>query len=171
MKGLLLLVGLVWMSAGAVRAQNIFSSVYTDMKKDCAYEPAPSGEEEGGDPAAFCTGYGGYRIYMYFSANSAVVGVMRTSDAADVMTLGTERVSYGDRGEKIEWRTASGKPFAVIMRVTKYRDGVGGAAVGSTLVVRGLPGWEHIRADIDGSLPDANARARAAADAGWKKRR
>lgn len=151
-----------------------FTSAYTDMKRQCRTLPETAGEE-GGDPSARCTGYGGYRLAMHYSATSATVVVQRVADGADVLTLGTDYGSYGARGEKVEWRTAGGKPFAVIMRVWKYaesKDGnpYSGARVGSTLVVRGLPGWEKISAEVDGSLPDANARARGVADGGWIKR-
>ena len=148
-----------------------FASVYTDLKKQCkAMREVAS--QEGTDPTARCVGYGGYRLAMYYSATSATIVVQREADGEDVMTLGTDYGSYGSRGEKIEWRTADGKPFAVIMRswkwaVSKTGTLYNGRPVGSTLVVRGLPGWERINTTVDGSLPDANARARAAADAGW----
>lgn len=155
-------------------AMPAFTSTYTDMKAQCKILPETAGEE-GGDPAAQCTGYGGYRLYMYYSATSATVGVQRTQDGADVLTLGIDYGTYGSRGEKIEWRMAAGKPFALIMRVWTYAksaDGnpYGGPRTGSTLVVKGLPGWEHIDGAVDGSLPDANARARALADAGYSRR-
>lgn len=148
-----------------------FASVYTDMKKQCRVMREVT-STEGSDPTARCTGYGGYRLAMYYSATSATVVVQRVADGADVLTLGTDYGSYGSRGEKVEWRTAEGKPFAVIMRVWKYAESTdgnpySGRRTGSTLMVRGLPGWERISADIDGTSDDANARARAVADAGW----
>ena len=152
----------------------MFTSVYTDMKKQCkAVRETIS--TEGTDPLVRCTGYGGYRISMYYSATTATMSVQRVADGENVVELGTDYGNYGSRGEKIEWRMAGGKPFAVIMRIWKYRgegaDGTmfSGQRVGSTLLVRGLPGWERISAEIDGGLPDANARARAAADAGYVK--
>lgn len=150
----------------------VFTSVYTDLRKQCK-ATRETASTEGSDPAARCTGYGGYRIFMYYSATSATLGVQRVADGADVMELGTDYGSYGSRGEKVEWRMANGKPFAVIFRQWKYRgegaDGTmySGTRVGSRLLVKGLPGWERISAEVDGTLADANARARAAADAGW----
>ncbi len=170
-----LLPGLLFAVAPAASATaQTFGSLYTDMKKQC--KTAPQAADDGGDPAGMCTGYGGYRLYKYHSAASVTVGVQRTKDGQDVVELGTDYGGYGARGEKIEWRTAGGKPFAVIMRVGKYRgegaDGTmySGQRVGSTLVVRGLPGWEHISGEVDGAAPDANARARAIADAGYARR-
>jgi hypothetical protein len=181
MKSLLLLLLTAFTAGITADAQTtsgpkpVFTSVYTDLKKQCkALRETIS--TEGGDPVARCTGYGGYRISMYYSATSATLSVQRVADGEDVVELGTDYGNYGSRGEKIEWRIAEGKPFAVIMRLWKYRgegaDGTvySGQRVGSTLIVKGLPGWERINAEIDGSLPDANARARAAADEGWSKR-
>ncbi len=149
--------------------------MYTDLRKQCK-AIRETASTEGGDPAARCTGYGGYRIFMYYSATSATLGVQRVADGTDVTELGTDYGSYGSRGEKIEWRMADGKPFAVIFRQWKYRgegaDGTmySGQRIGSTLLVKGLPGWERINTEVDGTRADANARARSAADAGWAVR-
>src|SRR4028118_1607060 len=97
----------------------VFTSVYTDMKKQCkAVRETIS--TEGTDPLVRCTGYGGYRISMYYSATTATMSVQRVADGENVVELGTDYGNYGSRGEKIEWRMAGGKPFAVIMRIWKY---------------------------------------------------
>jgi hypothetical protein len=67
-------------------------------------------------------------------------------------------------GPRVEWRLRSGRPFAIIYRLL-WEDGMG--ASGSTLIVEtigrtGQPGCEVAR--IEGG-PDANALARARADA------
>ncbi len=155
-----------------------FSSAYTDMNRGCKEEVDAEAEARGQDPLVFCKGYGGYRIKIYYSAWASHVMVEDAAGEAAIQPLGTDHGGYGmtGGGEKIEWRMAAGKPFAVIMRIGTY-SGLGPNddpffnRTGSQLIIKGLPGWSHIDAVVDGAAPDANARARAAADAGYARRR
>jgi hypothetical protein len=62
-----------------------------------------------------------------------------------------------DFQEKVEWRLADKRPFAVIYR-----------SAGELLLVKGLEGFPQIDASIDARKePQANERARAAADTGY----
>lgn len=87
-------------------------------------------------------------------------------------------VSFGDKGlrgeaqlgdfyfpkETVEWRKASGKPFAAILRYDIGKS-IGGP-FRSALVVYKLEGKTSscVVAIVDGGKPGANERARAAAD-------
>lgn len=155
----------------------VFHSLYTDMKRDCRTLPEPKGAEEGGDPAGACKGHGGYRIVISHSAWSAHFAVESLNDKSESIDLGSDYSSYGARGEKVEWRAANGIPFAIIMRLGKYkerRDGENpysaGNRTGSTLVVKGLKGWEYIDFKVDGAAAGANARARELADQNYSRK-
>lgn len=157
-------------------AKTQFTSVYTDMKRECRTLPEPKREEMGGDPAGACKGYGGYRIFISYSAAAASLyaDLPKTEDLE--IPLGTDYFGYGDRGEKIEWRMANGKPFAVILRLGKYKESDDGNPfnqkdkIGETLVVKGLKGFEQIDFEIDARQASANEKARALADENFKKK-
>jgi hypothetical protein len=156
--------------AGRSHAQ-AFASVYTDMKRECKEIAEPSGEESGSDPLTTCTGYGDYRLRIDYSAWSASIRVESLNDEAWSNVLGEDYGNYGTKGEKIEWRMAGDKPFAVILRIGKYkaRDDGGNpfaaeGRTGNTLVIKGLKGWEHIDFTVDGATANANERARELAD-------
>jgi len=114
--------------------------------------------------------------------------VMRRCDGPDGIAVDINSgedaafVSFGAKGargetqigqfyfpkETVEWRKASGKPFAAILRYDV------GKAIGgpfrSALVVYKLEGTQSscITAIVDGGKPGANERARQAADAAPK---
>lgn len=154
----------------------VFRSLYTDMKRDCRLLPEPKGADAGGDPAGVCKGYGGYRIFMSHSAWSAQFSVQGLKNIAESIDLGSDYGSYGARGEKIEWRTANGIPFAVIMRLGKYKERDDGEnpyttanRTGSMLIIKGLKGWEHINFTLAGGAGD-NLKARELADQGFSRK-
>jgi hypothetical protein len=175
---------LVLMCAGTAFAQKnsepkrpVFTSAYTDMKRDCRTLPEPKGVETGGDPAGECKGYGGYRIFISHSAWAASYSVEKLKNPNESIALGTDYSGYGAKGEKVEWRMANGLPFAVIMRVGKYKDTGDGEnpyqdknRTGSTLVIKGLKGYEQIDFEIDGASANANAKAREMADQNYSKK-
>jgi hypothetical protein len=149
-----------------------FTSVYTDMKRGCKSLDDPAAEENGTDPLVHCKGYGGYRISMGFSAWGAGINVENIKNPDDSISLGMDYGGYGDKGEKIEWRMANGKPFAVIVRFGKYgepsSDGNPFAKrTGSMLIIKGLKGFEQIDFEIDGAAANANQKAREMADANY----
>ncbi len=154
-------------------AKPAFTSVYTDMKNDCKMLPEPPGTPEGGDPLERCKGFGGYRISISYSALHATLSIenpKKRNDSVDIAAL------CSDYGAKLEWRLANGKPFAVIVRLGKYKDQdssdnpcVQTNKTGNMLVVKGLKGWEHINFEINGANHDANERAREMADQNYSK--
>lgn len=152
-----------------------FTSVYTDMKRDCKTLPEPKGVEPVGDPAGACKGYGGHRIFISYSAWAAGMSVESLKNPDDTITLGMDYFDYGAKNEKVEWRLANGKPFAVIIRLGKYKERDDGEnpytdanRIGSKLVVKGLKGFEQIDFEVDGAAPDANVKARQMADENYR---
>ncbi len=155
--------------------RTVFASLYTNMKRDCRLLPEPKGADSGGDPAGVCKGYGGYRIFISHSAWSAQFSVQSLKNIAESIDIGNDYGSYGARGEKVEWRTANGVPFAVIMRLGKYKERDDGEnpyttanRTGSVLVIKGLKGWEHINFTVEGGEGD-NLKARELADKNYSK--
>jgi hypothetical protein len=158
------------------RAQ--FTSAYTDLKTECKNAFKDVGE--GQDMPLMCKGYGGYKIYIYYSAwaaNIALAQPTKSDRIGDTMFLAMQGLSYDQEGRKVEWRMADGKPFAVIMRVTDYKETNDGDnpfdeknRTGESLIIKGLKGFERIDSRIDAKTPDANAKAREIADSNYNKR-
>lgn len=154
-----------------------FSSVYTDLNKDC--KDAVKSVGEGQDMPLRCKGYGGYYVYIYYSAwaSQIALGIKGNDDA--LISLGMQALNYSDeKGRKIEWRMANGKPFAVIFRIINYSAQAGADGgnpfdekykTGETLIIQGLKGYEYIEGRIDAKTPEANAKARAMADSAYIK--
>jgi hypothetical protein len=144
-------------------AKTRFASVYTNFTSNCkSYDG-----ENGSDGYSICRGPGGYKIQNYFAAAAALY----------VASFKDENASYGfpmlaldfdDRKTKVEWRTANGKPFAMIMRIPTYgpaKEGkYFGPVNGEELFVRGLKGFDF-ETKVDAKTPGANAKARELADA------
>lgn len=152
-----------------------FTSVYTDMQRDCKFVQDPEAEAQGSDSSKMCKGFGGYRISVGYAAWSAAIAVERVNRPEEHVLLGEDYSGYGARGEKVEWRLADGKPFAVIIRFGTYGEPGGDGdpfanRTGSRLVVKGLKGWEHIASEVDGSTEGANEKARRVADENYSRR-
>lgn len=148
-----------------------FTSAYTDLKKQC--KNAFKSEGEGHDMPLKCKGYGGYEIRIDYSAASSSLRVQPVGNKTDeAIALAMQPLDYSDK-RKIEWRLADGKPFAVIYRVDKSKSDDPTAMwqpqnkTGEALMVKGLKGYDHIDFEVDAKEPDANAKARAKADAAF----
>jgi len=168
---------LILVCANLIYAQKkpTFRSVYTDMKRDCKWLDDPEIEARGGDPPGVCKGYGGYRITIGYSAWAAGISVEEVKKPEESILLGMDYGAYGEQGEKIQWRMANGKPFAVIIRFGKYgelgdNDNPFANRTGSRIVVKGLKGFEQIDFEIDGAVKNANRKARKMADQNYSKK-
>ncbi len=163
---------------GAPRATQ-FSSVYTNLNSECKNAFKESEVNEGSDMPLRCTGYGGYYIYIWYSAWASQIAVQMKGNEDVSIFLAMQPLNYSDeKGRKIEWRMADGKPFAVIARISNYSDKAGADGgnpfdpkykTGESLVVKGLKGYENIDGTIDAKTPDANAKARQLADEKYKR--
>ncbi len=107
---------LLLLSAGNVvdARTPVFTSEYTDLAKDCRWAFDQATLAEGQDNALRCRGTGGYRLFIYFSAESAVLSVENAQQTL-VFESGLTLTNY-QRG-KVEWRIADGRPFAIIARI------------------------------------------------------
>jgi len=147
-----------------------FSSAYTALTKcgsGMTKKEEQEAEEHGSDIPTRCKGYGGYDIYIYYSACSSIFTATRGEES---ISLATQTVDWKQR--TVEWRMANGKPFAVIMRVYEYGGtdecSTGGKVTGESLIVKGLKGFEHIDATVKvKGTPTPNLKAREIADKGY----
>lgn len=97
---------------------------------------------------------------------------LETLDRQISLPLAQQGLGYDREVDRIEWRHADGKPFAVIMRVFKYSQSgefpFQGKPIGESLIVKGLPGFERIDYEVDArNNARANAKAREMADNGY----
>jgi hypothetical protein len=158
-----------------------FTSVYTDLNKDCQAAVKESELTEGQDMPLKCKGYGGYYVSIGYSAMASHVGVQMEGDEDYQLGLINAGIGYSDEpGRKVEWRMADGKPFAVIVRATSYDEEKAQQTgespyqdkykTGESLLVKGLKGYEQIDLKVDAKDPKANEKAREMADSNFVKK-
>jgi hypothetical protein len=155
-----LLVSLAW-QAGATE----FSSVYTDLQKDCrpAFDPK---DDDPGDVPQNCKGPGGYAVSVGYSACTTVVSIRR-----EKFDLVFPAQSRGVETRKLEWRLADGKPFAVILRLDEFdpaQDVCDPKKTGEVFMIKGLQGFTRINQKLRvGKTPNINVEARQLTDQGF----
>lgn len=156
----------VFALAVAVSAQKktTFTSTYTSLSA-CKELKGSNGT----DPAYICKGPGGYQLRIYSSATMTHIAAELKDESYPIANVGFD---WNQDKAKAEWRLANGKPFAIILRIPKYADRTGetvGKKIGEELFVSGIGEWEFISEAIDAKKANANAKARAAADKGYKQ--
>ena len=120
-------------------------------------------------------------MYIYYSALASHVSI-KTSNKDDFIYLAAEKLDFSDnRDSKLEWRLADGKPFAVILKVSRYDQAVqekgenpyeDAHKIREFYLVKGLKGYENIDFEVDAQAnPAALAQARELADAAYLKSR
>jgi hypothetical protein len=157
-----------------------FSSAYTDLNKECKNAFKEKDVNEGSDMPLKCKGYGQYYIYIYYSAWAAQINAQMKGNEDVSIPLAMQQLNYdSEKGRKVEWRMADNKPFAVILRVSNYREDAGADGgnpfdekykTGESLIVQGLKGYEHIEFKVDAKDPNANAKAREMADSNYARK-
>jgi hypothetical protein len=154
-----------------------FSSLYTDLKRECrAAIKLKKGEDFEGDMPLKCKGYGGYEINIGYSAMSSQFSINRLGKPDEDVVVSTMQPIDYDLKRKVEWRLVNGKPFAVIYRIDLTKGDTSGAMwskenkTGESLVIKGLKGFERIDFEIDAKLATANAKAREMADAAYAQK-
>lgn len=148
-----------------------FSSAYTDLTKcgsGMTKKEEKEAEAQGSDIPTRCKGYGGYDIYIYYSACTSEVTLEKGQDSIHVAS---QAVNF--KQKIVEWRLANGKPFAVILRVYQYSGddqcAAGGKVIGESLIVKGLKGYERIDQEVKvKGTPNPNVKAREIADKAYQ---
>ncbi len=164
------------LSAGNIYAQKTakttkFSSVYTNLNKDCK----TVGGDDGQDEAAYCRGVGGYKMYVGAAAAAMMISI-QTPEKETIGDIPMQGFDYDTTKINVEWRLANGKPFAVIIRIFKYGDEKAnesdyfGKKIGEELKIVGLKGFDGINFNVDAKTPGANVKARELADNGYRRK-
>ena len=167
----LIIAVMIAISAVCVSAQKTtkFSSVYTNLNgKACKFYPGGDGQ----DGMSLCKGPGKYQVRIYSSATMThIVAELNGSDEG--YALANVSLDFNQTKSNVEWRLANGVPFAIIFRAPTYGEPTDmgpGKKTGEELHVIGLKGHDDIEATIDAKTPNANVKAREAADSKfWKK--
>ena len=140
-----------------------FSSVYTNLKTQCKDKFKSVGA--GQDMPFVCKGYGGYKLNVDFSAAYESYSVENAKTTIELFHHFIGRVP----AKQVEWRMANGKPFAVIIRINKYKDESADAAmnpkkIAEVFIIKGLAGYKHINLAVNAKSPNAILKARKLAD-------
>jgi hypothetical protein len=161
-----LLMSAFW-PAGATE----FSSVYTDLQKDCRAE---GDDSDGGDVPEDCQGFDGYAVRISYSACTADLSISKGRFRLTFPSQYPDVENSLFRMRKLEWRLADGKPFAVIFRLDEYgfdNDRLvcdGRKKTGQVLVIKGLQGFTRIDHSLRvGKTPSINVEAQQFADHGF----
>lgn len=172
---LLLLLTVPASAQGASRWKRAvkFTSVYTDLNKECrsamTKEEEKQAEKYGQDIPLVCKGYGGYEISLGSHGAMSYLIVQRKGAKEDEKAPVQEMLFIGDPiyTRKVEWRLADGIPFAVIFRRDIHDDTSDPSEkkkIGEVLRVVGLKD-ERINFDIDvKKVANPNEEARRMAD-------
>ena len=122
-----------------------FTSIYTDLKKDCRDKFSDADDEH--DMPVICKGPGGYRIDVEFSA---CCEHMQVENRKDFLLLFPQQRFSTFTKRKMEWRLANGKPFAIIYRIDKYKGDISylPEKIGEVLIVKGLQGFANIDQEV-----------------------
>lgn len=160
-------------STAAPQANPVFSSSYTSLTKcgsGLTKKEEREAEKNGQDIPTRCKGFGGYDVYIYYSACASHFSLTKGEEN---ISLGTQAIDW--KQKTVEWRMANGKPFAIIMRDYEYEGddpcSNQGKIKRESLMVQGLKGYEHISESFDARTPNANLKAREIADKGYAKPR
>ena len=154
-----------------VEAATRFSSGYTALTK-CGSGLTKKEEKQaaaqGSDIPTRCKGYGGYDVYIYYSACSSNINLEKGQEN---IPLAMQAVDW--KQKTVEWRLANGKPFAVIMRVYEYggtdQCATAGKVTGEALIVKGLKGYEQLDEKVNvRATVNPNVKARELADKAYR---
>jgi hypothetical protein len=150
------------------QARTRFSSRYSALTKcgsGLTKKEEKEAEEHGSDIPTRCKGFGGYDVYISYSACTSMITLDRGEES---LMLATQAVDW--KQKTVEWRMANGKPFAVIMREYEYAGDDQCATskiIGESLIIKGLKGYETIDATVKKGTPNPNLKARQIADKGY----
>jgi hypothetical protein len=154
----------------------LFSSHYTNIQKECKDAETGKDDAGAGDILGTCPAFHDYQATINWSAAHGCLFIQRLGPPRDQDDIALPAIAC-DRGAAItermlEWRSANGQPFAVIVRHSDWdeRDSAHPKHIGKSLVVRGLTGFESINTSVDTRKePRANEIARARADDGYRQ--
>lgn len=160
------------LDAGYSNAKNkpktrTFSSLFSDLSSNCL-PPTPKTPLK---KNITCKGVGKYNFQISYSDSKYYLSVTHLSKSkTEIFPKIMLQDSHHLKTNKIEWRTAHGKPFAILIPALKW-DETGGKIIRSHLAVRGLVGFEFISYSLQSkNMVIASKKARQLLDYEYKFR-
>ncbi len=158
MKFIILIIFLIAYSIGA---EEKFSSIYTNISKDCRYEKEEN-IPEGSDAPLNCNGPNGYTIIISYSACMEFIKII-SKDGKETIELPSQPIGSADK-RKVEWRILNKKPVGIIYRTfvlkeTPNENCPQKKTGKETLEVRGLGKYSELKESIS-SEKKGNEKAR-----------
>ncbi|WP_244978498.1 hypothetical protein [Bradyrhizobium pachyrhizi] len=154
---------------GHAGSETISSSYTSTAPKACRMIGKPS--EEDGSTTRVCPGKSGLVVLINEGDLREVVSVGRNREAAAREPAAQAWFGpFSSTGDRVEWRAAGGKPFAIIQRWqiadNSEQDKRGGPVSRAMLAVTRLPPGDvcHVAYVDVAANPNANELARRAAD-------
>jgi len=136
--------------AGTEGGSPAFTSEFTDLHKGCK----SVGGEEGGHVSTLCPGPAGFQVHYFDAATAYQLSVAdaRREWEEPLTMFGLDKIKAA---KPVEWRMANGVPFAAIWTFPGT----------DKVIVRGLPGFERIKFEGEGTT--ALDKARTAIDSDY----
>ena len=151
------LLGALTVAPPAAAQPGRITSVYTSL--DVARCTVTAREEEGSSTTWRCRGHAGVPLIVLSGDDRYDI------DAGEDNGEWESPGRFSSPGPRVEWRLRGGRPFAIIYRLLLSGNDLPNASVLAVESIgrRGQAGC--LVALVDGALPNANALARARADA------
>lgn len=165
MKKIILLAACISVSCGIAAGQN--KSVYTSTKTS-ACRTISSNPNEGGSYEGECAGVGGYKVRLLEGDIRQTLNIITPAKKKFELDFWGFYSGFSTVGEKIEWRTKGGIPYALIARFN-VASGDDSNKSTSYLMVSKIGKTSSCVTDV--VLPGArqNEKARELADTAAKK--
>lgn len=160
MKKLCFMLAVTLASTIVISAQ--FKSVYTSTKTS-ACRTISSNPDEAGSYEGECMGVGGYKVRLLEGDLRQSLDIISPTKKKSELKLWEWYPSFSAVGEKLEWRTKGGVPFALIFRYY-VADPQGGKGT-SYLFVTKLGKASSCVVDVVDPTAKQNEKAREIADA------
>jgi hypothetical protein len=156
------MVGTLFLATSAIAG---YDSAYTDFVPESCKQIEPGAAEGEGEfsPTYECKGYKGLSVTFVEDDLRSVVAFGR--DGRNHCAMHQTFSGFNSVGKRIEWRLKDGKPIATILRWKVSYDSEDSTKTRDWLVVTKVEDRQSCHVGyVEGSYPDANAKARWLAD-------
>ena len=144
--------------AASAQAKSVYTSTKTSACRTISSHPDEAGSYEGE-----CLGVGGYKVRLIEGDIRQTLDIISPTKKKSELKLWEMFPSFSAVGEKLEWRTKGGVPFALIFRY--YVADPSGGKGSQYLFVTKLGKSSSCIVDIVDPMAKQNEKARELADA------
>jgi hypothetical protein len=165
-----LVIFIIFLLSYSINAGEKFTSIYTDISKDCKSEKEEN-VPDGSDIPLNCKGPNGYTIIISYSACMEFLKII-SKDGKEVIDLPSQPIGSADR-RKVEWRLLNKKPVGIIYRTSVLKEtpseNCPELKIGKeVLEIRGLGNYSDLKTSIP-SEKKGNEKAREILESFIKK--